>query len=92
MELVLTCDQDKYIFPLLDTTFEGVPAKVPYRYQQMLESEYGKAAVLKTDYNGYASRYSVCASLGLTGIRYRFDTQRMQWFPMNRGKVYDGKA
>ncbi|KAI1059338.1 hypothetical protein LB507_004044 [Fusarium sp. FIESC RH6] len=58
--------KDKYIFPLLDTTFEGVPAKVPYRYQQMLESEYGKAAVLKTDYNGY-----------------RFDTQRMQWFPMN---------
>ena len=33
----------------------------------MLESEYGKAAVLKTDYNGYASRYSVFASLGLTG-------------------------
>jgi len=81
--VVLTCDQDKYIFPLLDTTFEGVPAKVPYRYRQMLESEYGKAAVSKTDYNGYVSRKSTYASLWLIGIRYRFDTQRMQWFPMN---------
>ncbi|QPC63392.1 hypothetical protein HYE67_005623 [Fusarium culmorum] len=58
--------KDKYIFPLLDTTFEGVPAKIPYRYEEMLTSEYGLAAVANTEYNGY-----------------RFDTQRMQWIPVN---------
>ncbi|CEI41548.1 unnamed protein product [Fusarium venenatum] len=58
--------KDKYIFPLLDTTFEGIPAKIPYRYEEMLTSEYGLAAVSKTEYYGH-----------------RFDTQRMQWVPIN---------
>ncbi|KAI1062434.1 hypothetical protein LB506_006340 [Fusarium annulatum] len=34
--------KDKYIFPLLDTTFEGVQAKIPYRYKEILASEYEK--------------------------------------------------
>jgi len=45
--------QDKYIFPLLDTTFEGVQAKIPYRYKEILASEYGKGALSKTDYHEY---------------------------------------
>lgn len=45
--------QDTYVFPLRDTTFEGVPAKIPFRYQEMLESEYGKAALMNNEFNGY---------------------------------------
>ncbi|KAF4949011.1 hypothetical protein FGADI_9296 [Fusarium gaditjirri] len=45
--------KDKYIFPLLDTTFEGVQAKVPYRYKEILASEYGKGALSKTDYHDH---------------------------------------
>jgi hypothetical protein len=91
MAVMLTCDQDKYIFPLLDTTFEGVPAKVPYRYQQMLESEYGKAAVSKTDYNGYVSRKLTCASLWLirNQVPIRHTEDAMVPYEL---KVYVGKA
>ncbi|KAF4965178.1 hypothetical protein FSARC_6996 [Fusarium sarcochroum] len=45
--------KDKYVFPLLDTTFEGLPAKIPYRYQEILASEYGSAALSKTDFHGH---------------------------------------
>ncbi|KAM0488001.1 hypothetical protein ACHAP7_001820 [Fusarium lateritium] len=45
--------KDKYIFPLLDTTFEGVSAKVPYRYQEILSSEYGRGAISRTDFHGH---------------------------------------
>ncbi|KAF4985643.1 hypothetical protein FGRMN_11141 [Fusarium graminum] len=45
--------KDKYIFPLLDTTFEGVPAKVPYRYKEILASEYGLGAISRTEYHGH---------------------------------------
>ncbi|KAF9779060.1 hypothetical protein IL306_002746 [Fusarium sp. DS 682] len=32
--------KDKYIFPLLDTTFEGVQVKIPYRYKEILASDH----------------------------------------------------
>jgi hypothetical protein len=37
--------QDTYLYPLLETTFEGVPAKIPYEFEQMLQSEYGSDAM-----------------------------------------------
>ncbi|KAF5025665.1 hypothetical protein F66182_2271 [Fusarium sp. NRRL 66182] len=43
--------KDKYVFPLLDTTFEGLPAKIPYRYKEILASEYGKASLSKTEFH-----------------------------------------
>ncbi|EAA36077.2 hypothetical protein GE21DRAFT_1267 [Neurospora crassa] len=33
--------RDTYIFPLRDTIFEGVAAKIPYRYKDLLAKEYG---------------------------------------------------
>ncbi|POR37824.1 Protein MNN4 [Tolypocladium paradoxum] len=45
--------QDTYVFPLRDTTFEGVPAKIPFRYKEMLESEYGKAALMNIEFHGH---------------------------------------
>ncbi|CVK94268.1 related to mannosylphosphorylation protein MNN4 [Fusarium mangiferae] len=56
--------KDKYIFPLLDTTFESVQAKIPYRYKEILASEYGKGALSKTDYHEYdPPMQRVCVSM-----------------------------
>ncbi|KAI0015594.1 LicD family-domain-containing protein [Xylariomycetidae sp. FL0641] len=41
------------LFPLRDTVFEGVPAKVPWHYEQILVAEYGKASVTKASYHGH---------------------------------------
>ncbi|KAJ4156455.1 mannosyltransferase [Fusarium falciforme] len=45
--------KDKYVFPLLDTTFEGLPAKIPYRYKEILASEYGKGSLSKTEFHEF---------------------------------------
>ncbi|KAH6609478.1 mannosylphosphorylation, partial [Trichoderma cornu-damae] len=44
--------RDTYIFPLRETTFEGVPCKIPYRYEEMLAAEYGGDSLTKTEFNG----------------------------------------
>lgn len=36
-----------HIFPLRATVFEGVPAKVPYAFQEVLEEEYGAEALVE---------------------------------------------
>lgn len=41
------------IFPLQDTDFEGVMAKVPSSYVPILEKEYTKHALVDTKYNGH---------------------------------------
>lgn len=43
--------QDTYLLPLRDTVFEGSPAKVPYKYQEFLVSEYGPDALTEGDFN-----------------------------------------
>jgi hypothetical protein len=48
--------QDSYIFPLRDTFFEGAPAKIPFAYKELLESEYREKALYKTDYAKYVPR------------------------------------
>lgn len=45
--------RDTYVFPLRDTTFEGVPCKIPYRYQDMLQAEYGKNALTNTEFHDH---------------------------------------
>ncbi len=44
-------DQDTFVFPLRDTVFEGAPAKIPYKFRDVLESEYGKKALANTEFN-----------------------------------------
>lgn len=44
--------QDTYVFPLRETKFEGVSAKIPYRYEDMLVSEYGRRAVTQKSFAG----------------------------------------
>ncbi|KAF6838305.1 hypothetical protein CMUS01_04688 [Colletotrichum musicola] len=45
--------RDTYLYPLLDTTFEGVKAKIPYKYKEMLLSEYGERALTNQNYNEF---------------------------------------
>lgn len=45
--------RDTYLFPLRDTTFEGVPAKIPFRYKEMLASEYGQKALTNTKFHDH---------------------------------------
>lgn len=40
------------LHPLRDTTFEGEPVKIPYRYKTMLAERYGEEALKKMHYNG----------------------------------------
>lgn len=41
------------IFPLRDSYFEGVPAKIPYAYAELLAEEYGASSMTKADFQGY---------------------------------------
>jgi phosphorylcholine metabolism protein LicD len=43
--------QDTYLYPLRETTFEGVTAKIPYKYRDFLAGEYGEKALSNTEYN-----------------------------------------
>ncbi|KAK3309980.1 LicD family-domain-containing protein [Chaetomium strumarium] len=44
--------KDTYLFPLRKTTFGGVPAKIPYRYKELLVAEYGKEALANPEQDG----------------------------------------
>jgi hypothetical protein len=41
------------LFPLRQSTFEGVNVKVPYAYEELLLEEYGSDALIENWYNGY---------------------------------------
>ncbi|RDW76135.1 hypothetical protein BP5796_06956 [Coleophoma crateriformis] len=45
--------RDTYVFPLRDTFFEGVPAKIPYAYKEILEAEYQSKALIQTEFEGH---------------------------------------
>lgn len=51
------------LYPMRETMFEGVPAKVPYSYDKILTEEYKKSALVNTNFNGYV----VTMSLGWRG-------------------------
>jgi hypothetical protein len=36
------------IYPLRESTFEGAPAMIPYKYQEILRDEYSSAALSRT--------------------------------------------
>jgi phosphorylcholine metabolism protein LicD len=40
------------LYPMRDTTFEGVPTKIPYAYDKLLVEEYDQKALVLTDYEG----------------------------------------
>jgi len=57
---VVSCKNYHYyqvqdLYPMRDTVFEGVSARVPYRYESILRDEYHDGALVDTDYYGYVS-------------------------------------
>ncbi|KKZ60093.1 hypothetical protein EMCG_00784 [[Emmonsia] crescens] len=50
-------DRHKYleqdIFPLRDSYFEDMPAKIPYDYTKLLADEYGPFSLTNTDFNNH---------------------------------------
>ncbi|KAH7313662.1 LicD family-domain-containing protein [Stachybotrys elegans] len=45
--------RDTYLYPLRDTKFEGVAAKIPFMYEAMLVSQYGSDVLTNTEWKGY---------------------------------------
>ena len=41
------------IYPLRESTYEGVPALIPYAYDTVLEEEYEKKAFTLLEFEGY---------------------------------------
>ncbi len=46
--------QEKNLFPLRDTTFEGMPVKVPFAYTEIIKEEYGEMALTQTNFEHHA--------------------------------------
>ncbi|KAK7186664.1 hypothetical protein PSPO01_07198 [Paraphaeosphaeria sporulosa] len=59
----------RQIFPLRTSEFEGVPAKIPYAYQELLAEEYGTESLVQTVYRKEG---------------HVFDKEKMEWVAMNR--------
>lgn len=47
--------QTSDLYPMRETMFEGVVAKVPYAYDKILKQEYKEKALVVTDFEGYAT-------------------------------------
>ncbi|KAL1882196.1 mannosyltransferase [Diaporthe australafricana] len=45
--------RDTFLYPLRTTTFEGSPAKIPFMYKQMLESEYSPRSLVNTEFEDH---------------------------------------
>lgn len=43
--------QEKYIFPLRETTYEGIPCLIPFAYSEVLAAEYGEQSLRNTEYH-----------------------------------------
>ncbi|KAI4610939.1 hypothetical protein J4E80_007970 [Alternaria sp. BMP 0032] len=41
------------LYPMRETMFEGVPAKVPYNYDKILVDEYKEKALIETNFHGH---------------------------------------
>ncbi|KAF9732416.1 hypothetical protein PMIN02_005757 [Paraphaeosphaeria minitans] len=63
----------RQIFPLRTSEFEGVPAKIPYAYQELLAEEYGTKSLVQTVYRKEG---------------HVFDKEKMEWVAMTRPGQY----
>ena len=41
------------LYPMRESIYEGVPAKIPYAYDKILTQEYQQKALVLTEYEGY---------------------------------------
>jgi hypothetical protein len=67
------------LYPMRESVFEGVPARVPYAYEKVLVEEYDDKALTVTEFEGYGL-YSAWTSAN--GYRHRWDKQQQLWVKM----------
>ncbi|MCJ1309430.1 hypothetical protein MMC25_003089 [Agyrium rufum] len=60
---------EEELFPLRDSFFEGIPVKVPYEYAQLLEQEYGKASLTRTEFQRHQFNQTLLRWEPIKGIR-----------------------
>jgi hypothetical protein len=49
----------KDLYPMRESMYEGVPAKIPYAYDKILLEEYHEKALVLTDYEGWVWPYII---------------------------------
>ncbi len=70
----------KDLYPLRESTYEGVPAMIPYSYDQILTEEYEPKALVLTEYQGYAAPTPrVWDVTQLTNTRHHWDQTAKAW-------------
>jgi hypothetical protein len=73
------------IWPLRDTTFEDMPAKIPYSFDEILIKEYSSKALVVTEYEGCVLSLSIACPSNeplLTVIdSHRWNVQKQIWEP-----------
>jgi hypothetical protein len=67
------------IWPLRDTTFEGVPAKIPYNFDPILVKEYGYKALVVTEYEGSVSNAMNHFHSLTVHCSHRWNVQKKAW-------------
>jgi hypothetical protein len=71
------------LYPMRESVFEGVPAKVPYAYEKLLVEEYDDKALTLTEYEGCGALEG--SQTRLTAHRHRWDKERQQWVEKSIG-------
>lgn len=87
------------LYPMRETVFEGVVAKVPYSYDRILIDEYQEKALIVTDYEGYVltKRPRVKHQTNILTVTHgtpcrRNGSRPKRRLPWNRKKLSNGNA
>ena len=73
------------LYPLRESLFEGVPARIPYAYDQILVEEYTQQALVNISHEGYCTDNMVWTQYSNAGNRHRWHEDRKEWIPISRG-------
>jgi hypothetical protein len=82
---IVSCKNDHHyrtrdLYPMRESLFEGVPAKIPYAYDKLLIEEYQQKALTVTEYEGYvASKPEQDVRRANHFDRHQWDTKTQAW-------------
>jgi hypothetical protein len=80
------------LYPMRETMFEGVLAKVPYAYDKILTDEYSEQALVSTTYNGYEMHMLTPLIQRWLDFRHAWDPKSKQWVTLVEKLTMDQKA
>jgi hypothetical protein len=79
------------LYPMRDSLFEGVPARVPYAYEKLLVEEYQHKALTLTEYEGYGNLEAHGSTANALYCRHRWDPQQQVWVKKSSASRYHAK-